>query len=334
MRFNLLFWIILACGFLGGVFLGVRWQARQPQDIRPEFRSLARLVVTWDQGAKDGDQAVSADFYGTCIEALESAEMKRRALERVRILNRDLKEQDVDIRAARKPGSGIISVLATGDEAKYTRVFLDALLDEYLSSLQSVREARQGRVLQVSLEEVVALQKSMEEAVVGRARARAAVPAAEGPAELERLTARLIKLRDERDDLRAQSRKSAAAEPELRTTQALKAVEQEISSQEEHAKRLGTALQELQGFEELRTAVVKRYETKLAEVEALQKQFALETGPVAIQERATAASMTLFSPTLPVFAGGFFGGALGGVAGLIAACIASWRPSKAAPLES
>ncbi len=334
MRFNLLFWIILACGFLGGVFLGVRWQARQPQDIRPEFRSLAKLVVTWEQGAKDGAQTVNADFYGTCIETLESAEMKRRALERVRTLNRDLKEQDVDIRAARNPGSGIINILAIGDEAKYTRVFLDALVDEYLSYLQSVRELRHGRVLQGCLEEVVALQKSMEQAVVGRARARAAVPAAEGPAELERLTARLIKLRNERDDLRDQIRKSAAAEPDPRATQALKAVEQEISSQEEHAKRLGTALQELQGFEELRTAAVKRYETKFAEVEALQKQYTLETDPVTIQERATPASMTLLSPTLPVFAGGFFGGALGGVAGLIAACIACWRPSKIAPVES
>lgn len=333
MKFTWLFWTILACGLLGGTIAGVHWQAEQAQDI-VEFRSLAKVVVRWELRGKDGTAPMDADLYGTCIETLESAEMKRRALERVRALNNELADQNVEIRTSRTPGSGIINILATGAEAKYTRIFLDALLDEFMAFRLAVREQEQGRVLQHHLEEVVDLQKVVEQATAGRNRARTASPPTEGPAEVERLIAQLTKLRDHRDDLRTAIRQEAAPEAHTQTDQELKAVDQDIAGCEERITRISTALQAFRDFEEQRSKAVTRYETEFEEIGALQKQFAQEADLVAIHQRATPASMTILRQTVPLILSGFMGAALGGVIGLVAALIASWRPAKVIPLPS
>ena len=333
MKFNLLFWIILAFGLLGGVISGVHWQAEAAQDVQPEFRSLAKVIVTLELPEEDRTAPFNADLYGTCAEILESPEMKRRALERVHALNRDLRDQDVEIRTARTPGSGIINILATGAEAKYTRIFLDALLDEFIAFRKNVRDQEHGRVMQSYLQEVVTLQKVMEEAISRHNRARAASPPTEGSAEVERLIKRLTKLRDQRDDLRTAVRQEAVAEPRLRAEQELKALEQDISGCEDQIKHLSKALQDLRQFEESRIKATTHYDTTFAEVEALQRQYTLETDPVAIHARATPASMNVRSHSAPIMVGGFMGGALGGVIGFIAACIASWRPAKIVSLE-
>lgn len=330
MKFTWLFWIIFACGLLGGTIAGARWQAGQTESIE-EFRSLAKVIVAWEQHGEDGTAPHDADLYGTCREILESPEMKRRALERVRALNKELEDQNVEIRTARTPGSGIINILATGGEAKYTRVFLDALLDEFIAFRQSVREQEQGRVLKSYLEEVITVQKNMEQAAAILARARTAAPPTEGPAEVERLIARLTKLRDQRDDLRTAIRQENAAEARARAEQELKALEQDISSHEDQIKRLGSALQELRDSEEFSKTSKARYETKFAEVEALQKQYLLATDLVAIHERATPPSMTILGGAAPVIVSGFAGAVIGGGIGLIAAFIASWRPAKIVP---
>lgn len=155
-------WFLLLTASIGVCVQALRITGR-PQ----EFRSLAKLVaggqmilgdsVTWREQ--------QADFYGTIIETVESAEMKRHALERVRALNPDMKDSDVDIRVAQTKGSAIFNILATGSEPKYTKIFLDALLDEFIAFRQNIREQAQGKVLQQFLQEVVTKQKGMDEAM-------------------------------------------------------------------------------------------------------------------------------------------------------------------------
>lgn len=153
-------WFLLLTASIGVCVQALRITGR-PQ----EFRSLAKLVageqmvisdlVKWEQ--------MRQDFYGTIIETVESAEMKRRALERVRALNPDLKDSDVEIRVAQTKGSAIFNILATGSEPKYTKIFLDSLLDEFIAFRQSIREQAQGKVLQQFMQEVVSKQKIMED---------------------------------------------------------------------------------------------------------------------------------------------------------------------------
>lgn len=155
-------WFLLLTASIGVCVQALRITGR-PQ----EFRSLAKLVAGGQVVVSDNytwrDQ--QADFYGTIIETVESAEMKRRALERVRALNPDLKDSDVEIRVAQTKGSAIFNILATGSEPRYTKIFLDALLDEFIGFRQSIREQAQGKVLQQFLQEVVTKQKAMDEAL-------------------------------------------------------------------------------------------------------------------------------------------------------------------------
>ncbi|MBL9134127.1 MAG: hypothetical protein JNG86_23135, partial [Verrucomicrobiaceae bacterium] len=129
------------------------------------FRSLAKLVAGGKMviGNEVNWQEQLQDFYGTIIETIESAEMIRKARERVHALHPDLKDSDVEIRVAQTKGSAIFNILATGSEPKYTQIFLNALLDEFIAFRQSIREQAQGKVLSTFLQEVVNKQKIMEE---------------------------------------------------------------------------------------------------------------------------------------------------------------------------
>lgn len=134
---------------------------------KPMYRSIAKLVAGGRMVA-NGDtrwQEQNQDFYGTIIETIESAEMQRKARERVNALHPDLKKsaQDVEIRVAQTKGSAIFNILATGDDPKYTQIFLNSILDEFIAFRQSIREQSQGKVLSTFLQEVVNKQKVMEE---------------------------------------------------------------------------------------------------------------------------------------------------------------------------
>lgn len=129
------------------------------------FRSLAKLVAGGRMVA-NGElqwQEQLGDFYGTIIETIESTEMLRKARERVHALHPDLNDHDVDIRVAQTKGSAIFNILATGDDPKYTQIYLNALLDEFISFRQAIREQVQGKVYSSFLKDVVSKQKAMEE---------------------------------------------------------------------------------------------------------------------------------------------------------------------------
>lgn len=132
---------------------------------QPVYRSTAMLVSGIKLEANDSLswQEQMQDFYGTIIETLESSQMQHRAAERVRVLNPKLADHKVEIHASQTKGSGLIQVMGTGDDAKYTHVYLDALLDEFIAFRQSVREQAQGKVLKTFLEETVKKRKMMED---------------------------------------------------------------------------------------------------------------------------------------------------------------------------
>lgn len=125
----------------------------------PQYVSLAKLVAGGRMVSNIGSgpqyQEYLQDFYGTVIETLESAEMRRHALERVRALNPDLKEADVDIHVTQNKGSAIFNVAAIGTDPKFTRVFLDALLDEFRAFREQIREQQRNKALTAMAEDVV-----------------------------------------------------------------------------------------------------------------------------------------------------------------------------------
>jgi beta-lactamase regulating signal transducer with metallopeptidase domain len=134
----------------------------------PTYISLAKLVAGARMVGPGGASGIQyqdylADFYGTIIESIESRELRRRALDRVRALHPDLKESEVEIQASQNKGSAIFNIRATGAEPKYTRVFLDALLDEFVAFRNQIREQQRNKALTTLAEDVVRREKSLQE---------------------------------------------------------------------------------------------------------------------------------------------------------------------------
>ncbi len=124
---------LLIWGLVIGLALGLLIQILRLTSRPQEFRSLAKVVAA--QGLdpeKIASHQINDDYYGTIIETLESSQLNSAAMKRARIQNPELKDHDVDVRVAQTKGSAIFNVLATSNEPKYTRVFLDALLDEFM----------------------------------------------------------------------------------------------------------------------------------------------------------------------------------------------------------
>ncbi|MCX6856317.1 MAG: hypothetical protein NTV80_15595 [Verrucomicrobia bacterium] len=130
------------------------------------YQSLAKLVAGGRIVAQDGNvgwQEQLTDFYGTIIETLESAEMKKRALARVHALHPDLKDTNVEIRVAQNKGSAIFNVFAVGSDKVFTKIFLDAMLDEFVAFRQQIREQGLERALNTFTETVVKKSKELQE---------------------------------------------------------------------------------------------------------------------------------------------------------------------------
>lgn len=148
--------------------IGVCVQALRITGKPQTYISLAKLVaggrmVGATTGAGPSYVDYLQDFYGTIIETLESSEMRRRALDRVRALHPDLKETEVEIQVSQNRGSAIFNVRAFGVEPKYTRIFLDALLDEFIAFRNQIREQQRNKALTTLAEDVVRREKNLQE---------------------------------------------------------------------------------------------------------------------------------------------------------------------------
>lgn len=311
--------IILVCACIGagaGAALQVFRITKKPQ----EFCSVAKLVAGGQMAFNDSVswREQQADFYGTITETMESAEMKRRALERIRALNPDLKDADVAIRAVQNKGSGIINLIATGPDPKYTKVFLDALLDEYIAFRQSIQEQAQGTVLKQFLQKVVTQQKSMEDTLAKLEQMRVKVDTASARSDQERLVTRLNSQRNQRDDLRLKLKTMAENDAARAPLQArLGATESEVQSIESDLKRLEPDLAELRTLTEKYAADKGAYEKLFERMEGVRTLFNTSADYVAIQERASLASENVedWQPPIALGAGG--GGVLGSLIGLV-----------------
>jgi len=131
-------WLCFCWLVLLGASIGVCVQALKITGKKQQYISQAKLVGTGTSEITQMD--FLQDFYGTIIETLESSEMRRQALDRLRALHPDFKESEVTIKVSQNRGTSIFNVRAFGSEPKYTRYFLDSLLDEFMAFRSRVDE--------------------------------------------------------------------------------------------------------------------------------------------------------------------------------------------------
>ncbi len=146
--------------------IGVCVQALRITSKPQSYVSLAKLVAGGRMsmgGTGVGYQEYLNDFYGTIIETLESHEMRKHALNRVRLLYPDLREADVEVRVSQNRGSAIFNVAVVGSEREYSQVFLNALLDEFKAFREMNREQQRNKAVQALAEDVVKADKEVRE---------------------------------------------------------------------------------------------------------------------------------------------------------------------------
>ncbi|MDZ4287986.1 MAG: polysaccharide biosynthesis tyrosine autokinase [Prosthecobacter sp.] len=145
-------WFLLLTASIG-VCAAALWINGKPV----EYRSVAKLVAGGRMVAQ-GDvswQESQQDFYGTIIETLESDDIKRKTMNRVHLVQPDIKESEVKIKVSQTKGSAIFNVSASGSEPAFTRIFLDALLDEFMQFRQEIRGQGLDRALDTFTQTVV-----------------------------------------------------------------------------------------------------------------------------------------------------------------------------------
>lgn len=159
-------WFLLLTAAIAVCFQALRITGKATQ-----YYALGRIVagvkVSVHEGGRGGEtieNTMQQDFYGTQIEILESGALRARALERIRSLHPELKEIDVEVRVTQTKGSAILNVAAVGEEPKYTRLYLDALLDEYIAFRKEMIDKSVGTAMNKVIEEVLVKERQFKEA--------------------------------------------------------------------------------------------------------------------------------------------------------------------------
>ena len=127
--------IVLVSVFLGASICALL-QVFILQEEAPMYESVGELAVNSSVSKKESGerwQSQTKDFRDTVIETIEAGEMKRRAMDRVFALNPELISCEVRIQVRQLRNSDVFEVITTSKDPKATSVFLDTLLDEFIS---------------------------------------------------------------------------------------------------------------------------------------------------------------------------------------------------------
>ena len=305
--------MILVCVLAGALIVcagRIVWLVGQ-EDL---YESRAKVLV--GRGARTNE---SQPFLSTVVEVLESEELARRTTERMKALHPEFAQRLVNIAASATKGSTMVTIRATCADPNYVRFYLNALIDEHSSYQASLRESSANKIGQAFLQLVVNQQKAVEEASEQVEVLRHNVESVSTKIDLERLPARLRKLRDERDDLRVAGKASnKTLEDEIRQ------IEAQLSEYEKAASNLRMANERLE--------VTKMAYQKLFErAEVLQGMWNSSYDYVAVFERATPAEQ------LPQITWSTVGILYPGVGALAGFLVGLWRftrrpePSGSAP---
>lgn len=119
----------------------------------PMYVSVARMWVAGKTKIPEGAAYVEEanSFYGTQSELMQSKTIVGRAHSRVAAQHPDLKFIPVSLKVGKAPQAAIFILQASGQDQTYPRLFLEALMDEFLQFKREAKsESSEGTLAQVS----------------------------------------------------------------------------------------------------------------------------------------------------------------------------------------
>ena len=152
-------WILVICAGLG-----VGGEAAYLQLAPPKYVSVGQMII----GVKLNIQQDSlyeeemGNFLGTQASLMGGSEVLNRARERVASENPGLTPQPVSIDVSVLPKTTIFVLKATGETPKYTQIFLQACMDEYINLKREMAEHTSTTTIAGLTDQMLQLQPDLQ----------------------------------------------------------------------------------------------------------------------------------------------------------------------------
>src|SRR5256714_1332845 len=148
------------------ICLGLFVEAFLTYQAPPQFYSAAKMILAGKLNITQG-VAYSEDqinFYGTQVQLMQSAEVKREAEALVRSTRPELPPVKVDLTVVQKPRTSIFELSAIGPTPEYTQAYLNAVMQKYLDFKKGRREEQGHSVISGITEQLIQTEKDLRTA--------------------------------------------------------------------------------------------------------------------------------------------------------------------------
>src|SRR5215212_4364507 len=155
-------WWILVLTTCLGLFVQAWLIYQTPSSFASYSKMMLAGKVNIPQGAVYSEDNVN--FYGTQIQLMQSAEVRRSAEALVRSTRPELQPVKVDIFVTQKARTSIFELTAIGSQPDYTQAYLNAVMQKYLDFKKGMREDRGLEVTTGMTEQLIQVEKDLRTA--------------------------------------------------------------------------------------------------------------------------------------------------------------------------
>src|SRR6184192_4027851 len=155
-------WWILLLTICCGLFVEA-WLIFQTP---PSFQSTSKMMLAGKLNINQGPvySEDSLNFYGTQIQLMQSAEVRRAAAALVRSINPELQPVPVELSVAQRPRTSIFELQAIGSSPDYTQAYLNAVMQKYLDFKRGMREGQTHTFTTGITEQLIQIEKDLRAA--------------------------------------------------------------------------------------------------------------------------------------------------------------------------
>ena len=145
------------------ICLGLFVEAFLIYQTPPSFQSTSKMMLAGKMNIAQGAiySEDSVNFYGTQIQLMQSAEVRRSAESLVRSAHPELQPVPVEIFVVQKPRTSIFDLSAIGSEPQYTQAYLNAAMQKYLDFKRGMRADRGHEVTTGITEQLIQVEKDL-----------------------------------------------------------------------------------------------------------------------------------------------------------------------------
>ncbi len=145
------------------ISIGLATQAWLSLTSPNSYQSAGRILVSGrislPESGMFNEEAVN--FFGTQVELMQSAEVRRRAASRVQSMRPDLSPVPVSIAVSQIPRTSIFVLTATGQNPDFVKAYLNAVMEEYISLRRGIFNEKSESTLTAITDELARVETDL-----------------------------------------------------------------------------------------------------------------------------------------------------------------------------